>query len=368
MKVTIVLGTRPQIIKSAPVYEALEREGAECDIVNTGQHYDYEMNRQFFKELSLPDPSADLGIGQGTPSEQVSGIVSGLGKLFAGSKPELAIVPGDTNSALAAGIACAKSGVPVAHLEAGCRSNDFRMAEEVNRRVLDHLAEVLLCPTAWCAKTVASERVLAKVVANVGDTMYDSLLRLMPTLEMMDAAAKHGLPDGGYAFMTLHRAETVDHEGTLRSVLDGAASLGIPVAFSVHPRTRERMRSFGVVPGPNLTLLEPLPYFETLSLAERSKLVVTDSGGLQKEAYWLGRPVLVARRETEWGEIVKAGAAFLVGTTPAGFRAGYRKAGRVKARSFRATKRIFGRGNAAANVVKAVSKFLAPRGMKRVGS
>ena len=356
MKASIIFGTRPQIIKSAPVYEALTRKGVECDIINTGQHYDYEMNRQFFTELKLPDPSADLNVGQGTPGEQVSQIVAGLDKVFSASRPDVAVVPGDTNSALAAGVACSKAGVAVAHLESGCRSGDYRMAEEVNRRVLDHMSQVLLCPTPGCEKNVRSERVLARTIANVGDTMYDSLLKFVPTLEMMDAAAKHGL-EGEYAFMTLHRAETVDDRHTLKDVLDAVGNLGIDIAFSVHPRTRERMRSYGLEPGPRLKLLEPLPYLEALSLASRSRFVITDSGGLQKEAYWLGRPVLVARGTTEWGEIVKAGAAFLVGTTSAGITEGHKKLKRVKPKSFLATKRIFGHGNASENVALVLTEF-----------
>lgn len=366
MKVSIILGTRPQIIKSAPVYHAFVEKGIECDIVNTGQHYDYEMNKVFFKELDLPDPSVDLNVGAGTPNEQVSSIIAGLGTRFAVSRPDLAVVPGDTNSALAAGVACSKSSVPVAHLESGCRSNDFRMAEEVNRRVLDHLSQVLLCPTASCVKNVRSEKVLAEAVSNVGDTMYDSLLRFMPSLEMIDAASKYGLDEGGYAFMTLHRAETVDDRDTLASTLDGVGSLGIPVAFSVHPRTRERLRVFGITPPSSLKLLDPLPYVESLSMASRAQFVITDSGGLQKEAYWLGKPVLITRGTTEWSEIVKVGAAFIVGTTESGIRRGYRRIRRVRQGSFSASRRIFGSGNASANVVKVASKFLAAGG--KVGS
>ncbi|HUH82547.1 MAG TPA: UDP-N-acetylglucosamine 2-epimerase (non-hydrolyzing) [Nitrososphaerales archaeon] len=365
---SIILGTRPQIIKSAPVYHAFVEKGVECDIVNTGQHYDYEMNRVFFKELDLPDPSADLDVGAGTPDEQVSSIIGRLGARFATSRPDLAIVPGDTNSALAAGIACSKSGVPVAHLESGCRSNDFRMAEEVNRRVLDHLSQVLLCPTVTCVKNVRSEKVLAETVSNVGDTMYDSLLRFMPSLEMIDAASKYGLEEGRYAFMTLHRAETVDNKETLASALEGVGSLPVQVAFSVHPRTRERMKSFGVTPAANLKLLDPLPYVESLSLASRSRFVITDSGGLQKEAYWLRKPVLIARGTTEWVEIVRAGAAFIVGTTESGIRKGYRKVGTVRRGSFGATKRIFGSGEASAKVVSVASRFLAARGKGPVES
>lgn len=344
------------------MYQAFEAEGIDCEIVNTGQHYDYEMNRVFFKELALPDPAADLNVGAGTPNEQVSAIIGGLGSWFGGAKPDLVISPGDTNSALAAGIASSKAGVPLAHLESGCRSNDFRMAEEVNRRVLDHMSQVLLCPTAGCVRNVRAEKVLAGSISNVGDTMYDSLLRFTPSLEMMDAASKYGFGDGGYAFMTLHRAETVDVPAALRSVIDGVGALGVPVAFSVHPRTRERLKSFGISPGPNITFLEPLPYVETLSMMGRSKFVITDSGGVQKEAYWLGKPVVITRSETEWGEIVKTGAAFLAGTKPADIKRAYRKLGGVKPRSFKASKRIFGRGNASENVVRAVSKFLSSGG------
>lgn len=366
MRISIVLGTRPQIIKSAPVYHAFRRIGADCDVVNTGQHYDYEMNRIFFKELALPDPSTDLNVGVGTPSEQVSAIIGGLGRLFASSKPDLVIVPGDTNSALAAGIACSKSRVPVAHLESGCRSNDFRMAEEVNRRILDHMSQVLLCPTSNCVKNVKSEKVLAETVVNVGDTMYDSILKYLPSLEMMDAASKHGLKDGGYAFMTLHRAETVDDAGTLKNVLDAVGSLGIPVAFSVHPRTRERIKEFGIPTAKSLMLLDPLPYVETLSLVSRSKLVITDSGGLQKEAYWLGKPVLITRQETEWGEIVEAGAAFLVGTGKTRISSGYRKTDGVRPESFKASGRIFGHGNASVNAVRVALKYLSSGGKRAV--
>jgi len=356
VKISIILGTRPQIIKSAPVYSAFRRAGIQCDIVNTGQHYDYEMNKQFFSEFKLPDPSVDLNVGAGAPNEQVSAIISGLGKLFASGKPDVAVVPGDTNSALAAGIACSKSGVMLAHLESGCRSGDFRMAEEVNRRLLDHMSQVLLCPTPRCVRNVRAERVLAETVAYVGDTMLDSLLKYKPLVERTDVASRLGLMKGGYAFMTLHRAETVDDDKMLMEVLSSADSLGIPVVFSVHPRTRERMREFRIVPGPNIKIVDPLPYLETLGLVYQSKLVITDSGGLQKEAYWLGKPVLIARDVTEWGEIVSAGAAFLVGTDQKKIRRTYARAEKVPRRAYQRSTRIFGKGNASAEVVRVITK------------
>ncbi len=362
MKVVIILGTRPQIIKSAPVHEAFVRAGVNCDIVNTGQHYDYEMNRQFFSELKLPDPAADLNVGAGSPSEQVSAIVGGLGRRFAEAKPDLAIVPGDTNSALAAGIACSKSGVPVAHLESGCRSGDVRMAEEVNRRVLDHMSQVLLCPTPGCVKNVTSEKVQADVVSDVGDTMYDSLLRYKRVLDPRGAANKYGLERGAYAFMTLHRAETVDDAASLRRVLGAVGELGVRVAFSIHPRTRERIRSFGIRLSPDIDLLEPLPYIDTLSLVAGSKFVVTDSGGLQKEAYWLGKVSLIARSTTEWGEIVRAGAAFLVADDPIQIRMGFKRVKKVRRGPFAKSRSIFGDGHASKKVVRIVRKYSGERG------
>ena len=365
MKVTIILGTRPQIIKSAPVYQAFRRANIECDIINTGQHYDYEMNRQFFGELKLPDPKADLSVGAGSPNEQVSAIIKGLGAAFEKEQPDLALVPGDTNSALAAGIASSKAKVPLAHLESGCRSGDFRMAEEVNRRVLDHMADVLLCPTPSCVRNVRSEHVLATRISDVGDTMYDSLLKLLPEVKAAGAPGRQGLKRGEYAFMTLHRAETVDDAAALGEVMDGVGRLPLEVAFSVHPRTRARIKEFGIHPGSNILLLEPLPYVETLGLVHGANLVITDSGGLQKEAYWLGRPSMITRETTEWGEIVKAGAAVLVGTDPHRISDGYRRMKKVGPAPFAKSRKIFGAGNASRKVVKEVSGFLRGSGFGR---
>ena len=345
---------------------AFKSAGVGCDIINTGQHYDFEMNKQFFSELELPDPAVDLGVGAGTPNEQVAEIIRGLGKTFSGSRPDVAVVPGDTNSALAAGIACSKAGVPVAHLESGCRSGDFRMAEEVNRRLLDHMSQVLLCPTPNCVRNVKSEGVLADVVSDVGDTMFDSLARFRSRVEEMDMASDKGLEDGGYAFMTLHRAETVDDPAALKEVLGAVDSLGLPVAFSVHPRTKSRMKEFGIELGRSMRPVEPLPYLQTLSLVDGSRFVITDSGGLQKEAYWLGKPSLIARDTTEWMEIVEAGAAFLVGTSGPKIKRCSGLLPKVQTRAFRRSTGIFGRGKASEKVVKVVTRFIERAGKGRV--
>jgi UDP-GlcNAc3NAcA epimerase len=232
------------------------------------------------------------------------------------------------------------------------------MAEEINRRLLDHMSQVLLCPTPGSATNVRTEHVLADVVADVGDTMLDSLLRYRPKLGACDAAEKLRLAKGDYVFMTLHRAETVDDAGELKRVLESVESLGVPVVFSVHPRTRARLKDFSVSTGHNLRLVDPIPYLETLALVSQSRMVVTDSGGLQKEAYWLGKPTLIARDVTEWREIVDAGAAFLVGTDPSKIERAFKRAGRVPTSAFRRSGRIFGNGGASARVVRVVSKFL----------
>jgi len=362
MSVAIVLGTRPQIIKSAPVFKALERADIGCSIINTGQHYDYEMNRSFFVELNLPEPEVDLEIGAGTPNEQISKIISGLSAHFAKKKPGLAIVPGDTNSALAAGIACSKDAIPIAHLESGCRSNDFRMSEEVNRRVLDHISRVLLCPTRMSYRNLKSEHALAEVIENVGDTMYDSVLQCMGSILKSKAVQRCKVKEGGYAFMTLHRAEAVDDPKALASILSSVDSLGVPTLFSVHPRTQARIDQFKIRQPANISFIEPLPYFDALKLVKDSKFVITDSGGLQKEAFWFGKPTLIARDTTEWMEIVQAGAAFLVGTDRRRMAQGYRAIQRIDQDRFDKFPKIFGNGNASQKVVDVVAAYLLAAG------
>ena len=364
---TIIVGTRPQIIKSAPVYDALARANIPCSIIDTGQHYDYAMNEEFFSEFKLPAPQASLKVGKGTPNEQIARIISRLGRHLLTEKPHLAIVPGDTNSALAAGIACSKSGTPIAHLESGCRSWDMGMSEEINRRVLDHISTILLATTRGCLINLRSEHAQAPIMANVGDTMLDLLLRNSKRISNSSGPQKYGLDPGSYVFMTLHRAESVDESHSLLSILKGVGNLKVPVLFSVHPRTRSRLKSFRTKVPSNVILCNPLPYLETLHLVKESKLVVTDSGGLQKEAFWQKKPALITRKNTEWTEIIQTGAALLVGTTAGGIEKGYEKMSKVKARSFKRAASIFGNGKASENVATIVGEFLK-NGSRRDGS
>ncbi len=368
-RIVIIVGTRPQIIKSAPVLRELRKGNAsrffESSIINTGQHYDYEMNRHFFKELDLPEPEIDLEVGQekASANDQIGRIIVLLGKYLSANPPDLAIVPGDTNSALAAGIACSKLGVKIAHLEAGCRSYDFRMSEEVNRRVLDHMSQVLLCPTSMCRKNLLGERVMGDVIENVGDTMLDSLFQFLPRVEKSDATSERKVEVDSYAFMTLHRAENVDDRDRLASILRGVGSLEIPTLFAVHPRTRRRIEQFDLkIPG-NVKPIEPLPYFDTLRLVRDSNFVITDSGGVQKEAYWLKRPSMILRDTTEWREIVDAGASILIDCEkPSSFPRGFDQIKRMKREILKLQNGIpgpnqFGDGHAANRLVDILGKF-----------
>jgi UDP-GlcNAc3NAcA epimerase len=359
-KVAIILGTRPQIIKSAPVFKAFHGTNIDCAIINTGQHYDYEMNREFFIELDLPEPEANLEVGAGTPNEQISRIIAGLETHLAKIHPDLAIVPGDTNSALAAGIACSKLGIRIAHLESGCRSNDFAMAEEINRRVLDQVSHVLLCPTRTCSENLKSEHVLAEVIENVGDTMFDSILQLRDRISASQATARYQVGAQTYAFMTLHRAENVDDRKKIISILAAVDSFGVPILFSVHPRTRSKIEQFNIPRQKNITFIDPLPYFDALKLVKDSRFVITDSGGLQKEAFWLGRPTLILRDVTEWIEIVQSGAAILAGTDYDKIVKGNMKISSLETASlFTTASQLFGDGHAARRVVDTLTSYLS---------
>ena len=316
------------------------------------------MNRQFFKELELPAPEIDLEIGHGTANEQISRITSSLDRYLVKNKPDLVIVPGDTNSALASGIVCSKLAIKVAHLEAGCRSNDFRMSEELNRRVLDHISHILLCPTSFAYENVLSERAMAAVIENVGDTMLDSVLEFETSIKRSDVAKRLGLELNSYALMTAHRAENVDNAKDLQSILKGVGSFELPVIFPAHPRTKARLDEFKLRVPSNVILTEPLTYFDALKLIKDSSFVVTDSGGLQKEAYWLEKPSLILRETTEWMEIVRAGSAILTGCDAVRIHHGYLRICKMP-NPVGLKANLFGDGHAAHKVADVVEGFLS---------
>lgn len=292
MKLMLVVGARPQIIKSAPIIREVQRRAEiELQLVHTGQHYDYEMSKIFFHEMKLPDPMINLGVGSGTHAWQTGNMMIKLEKAMIDHKPDLVMVPGDTNSTLAGALVASKLHVSVAHVEAGARSYDMRMPEEVNRRLADHCSSLLFASTCNCAKNLDREGIPEQCVFVCGDTMYDALLQHMALASKSTILDKLNLTREEYAVVTLHRPENVDTKN-LNSIMVALLRLqDLVIVFPVHPRTKARLEtsrlSSKLESASHIKLIEPVGYHEMLHLAKHAKLVLTDSGGLQKEAFWL---------------------------------------------------------------------------------
>jgi UDP-N-acetylglucosamine 2-epimerase len=311
MKVINVVGARPQFIKAAAVCRALRaRPGITDVLVHTGQHYDPEMSDIFFQELDLPQPDRALGIGSGSHGRMTAGILTAVEDVLQEEQPDLVLVYGDTNTTLAGALSAVKLNIQVGHVEAGLRSFDRSMPEEINRVMADHVASLHFCPTSRSVENLRAEGVTQEVHL-VGDVMFDVLLRSLGSKR--DAAVTEaGLRPREYYLMTLHRAGNTDDHERLDAIIKAAGKLDHPVLFPVHPRTRKAMAAAGIRPDGNLRLLEPAGYFDFLALQGSARAILTDSGGVQKEAYMLGIPCVTLRAETEWTETVEAGWNVLV--------------------------------------------------------
>jgi UDP-N-acetylglucosamine 2-epimerase (non-hydrolysing) len=316
VKVAVVLGTRPEIIKLAPVIKELERSGIDFFILHTGQHYTYSMDRVFFEQLELPDPKYNLEAGSGTHAEQTARMLVGIEQVLVKEQPDVVVVQGDTNTALAGALAAAKLQVSVAHVEAGLRSFDVRMPEEINRTIVDHVSTLLFAPTQVSRKNLEREGITEGVYVT-GNTIVDAVQRYAP---LVDGAELPVDPPSEYALLTLHRQENVDNPQRLANALKGvgmvAEKLGLPVLFPAHPRTRVRMSEFGIKAPEGVAVLEPLGYFQFLKLLKSAKVVLTDSGGVQEEACTLKVPCVTLRHTTERPETVYVGANAIAGLTP----------------------------------------------------
>ena len=307
MKVLSVVGARPQFVKLAPVAEQLAEHGHEHVIVHTGQHYDARMSDVFFADLQIPAPDVHLGVGSASHGVQTGTILAGLDPVLDEHRPDWVLVYGDTNSTLAAAVAAVKMHLPVAHLEAGLRSFNRRMPEEHNRVLTDHCADLLLCPTQNAVEHLATEG-LGHRARMVGDVMTDVCLRVRDAVRAAPPEPAADLPDGGYLVATVHRAENTDDPDRLRAVVEALAGVDRPVLLLAHPRLVSRCASAGIaLERDGLVVVPPLTYPETVSAVLRSAGVVTDSGGLQKEAYLLERPCTTLREETEWVETLEDG-------------------------------------------------------------
>ncbi len=313
MKIVSILGARPQFIKASPLSLELRRAHKEI-LVHTGQHYDYGMSAVFFEELGLPEPDYNLGVGSGTHGAQTGAILSATESVLLGEGPDIVVVYGDTNSTIAGALAAAKLRIPVAHVEAGLRSFNRDMPEEINRILTDHVSEWLFAPTDKASRQLESEG-LRKNVHVVGDVMYDALL--MHQCRAMQRSRYPGCLGLGrkeYYACTIHRAENTDSKARLAQIFSGIQKLDKTVVIPLHPRTRKKLAEYRIEPGTNTLFQEPLGYLDMLQLQRQACCVLTDSGGVQKESYYLGVPCVTLRSETEWAETVEAGWNAVCGT------------------------------------------------------
>ena len=309
-KIISVVGARPQFVKLAPLAKVLSVPFRHV-IVHTGQHYDENMSRVFFRQLGIPRANSNLGLGGTSHGDMTGKMLIGLEKTFAREKPDFVLVYGDTNTTLAGALAAAKMEIPVGHVEAGMRSFVDTMPEEINRRLTDHMSALLFCPTRLAVKNLKAEGISKGAVLS-GDLMFELLDLSREAIKGNGKAlGKHKLQKGDYLYLTLHRAANVDSRANLDMVVTMLDTLNMPVLFPIHPRTRERIRRFKLTKKlnacKNVIVTEPLSYLDNLTAVTYAHAVLTDSGGLQKEALFLGTPVLTLRDETEWEETLSRG-------------------------------------------------------------
>ena len=361
-----VVGARPNYMKVAPVYAALERSGrVEQRLVHTGQHYDRLVNDVFFDELPLPEPHVSLGVGSGKHGEQTARALEGLERVFVDLQPDLVLVPGDVNSTLAGALAAVKLHIPVCHLESGLRSFDWSMPEEHNRRLTDHVSSLLLTHCEDANENLAAEGIPAQRIEFVGNTMIDSLLGSLPPALERAAYAELGLAPRSYLLVTLHRPALVDQDDLLARTVAAIEALGkrIPVVFPVHPRTRDRMLALGLSANGGVRLVDPQPYGDFVSLAALSAGVVTDSGGVQEETTVLGVPCFTLRESTERPVTISHGTNTLLGLEPERLKDVPELLGKRPAPRFPP----LWDGHAGGRAANAVERFVGVRRVEHVG-
>ena len=328
LKALNIVGARPNLMKMAPVIAEMRRRPDAFDpfLVHTGQHYDESMSGSFFEELGIPKPDVNLGVGSASHAEQTGRIMIALQQVISDVKPDWVVVAGDVNSTMAAALAAVKLGLPVAHVEAGLRSRDRTMPEEINRIVTDAVAELLLTPSRDADSNLLNEGVSPEKIRFVGNVMIDTLYRELPRARGSKILERLGLEGSSFCVMTLHRPSNVDDKETLGGIFDaiGEIQTRMPVVFPVHPRTRTRLEEFGLSKVISrlgrLILTEPLGYLDFLQLYSNSKLVLTDSGGIQEETTALGIPCLTLRENTERPITVTEGTNRIVGNDPEAIR------------------------------------------------
>lgn len=324
LKVINVVGARPNFMKVAPIVEAMKRREQEFAplVVHTGQHYDAAMSDSFFRDLELPQPDVYLGVGSASHAAQTAAVMERFEPVVISEKPDWVIVVGDVNSTLACALVCVKLGIKVAHVEAGLRSRDRTMPEEINRLLTDQIADLLFTPSEDAGENLRLEGIPPQRICFVGNVMIDSLIKHLPSAEKSTVAVDIGLNEREYAVLTLHRPSNVDEPITFARILDAIEEIGqrLPIVFPVHPRTRKTIEALGfserIAKAKGLHIIEPLGYIDFLSLYSKARLVLTDSGGIQEETTMLGIPCVTLRETTERPITVTMGTNVVVGTDP----------------------------------------------------
>jgi UDP-GlcNAc3NAcA epimerase len=314
IKIFTVVGARPQFIKAAVVSRALSLIPDFCEVlVHTGQHYDANMSEIFFDELDIPRPNYNLGIGGGGHGKNTGRMLEGLEELMILESPDWVLVYGDTDSTLAGALAASKLHIPIAHVEAGLRSFNRRMPEEINRVLTDHLASCLFAPTEIAVQNLENEGIDNSKIIVVGDVMYDAALHYRPKSKKLENSSVDSILSGRFVLCTVHRAENTDNFDCMKNIFDGLSQSPLPVILPIHPRTKIRMATMGIIIPSNVHIIDPVSYLEMIWLEINSEIIITDSGGVQKEAYFHRRPCITMRNETEWMELVDLGVNCLVG-------------------------------------------------------
>ena len=308
-KILTLVGSRPQFIKTSQISPLLRNHFNEL-LVHSGQHYDYLMSKIFFKDLKIPEPDYNLEVGSGSHAYQTANIMIELEKVINKFKPELIIVFGDTNTTLAGAVVASKMNIPIAHIESGLRSYNKKMPEELNRICIDHCSEFLFCPGKYSVSNLKKENISGKIY-NVGDVMKDALLKFSNYLDYDYLVRKYHIEKEKYYFFTLHRQENTKDIIRLKKILKIIEKSRYKIVFCIHPGTKNVIRKEGIKIGKNIEIIEPVSYVESLAFQKFSKIVITDSGGIQKEAYLLGVPCIILRNETEWIETIESGRNIL---------------------------------------------------------
>ena len=368
MKVVTIVGARPQFIKAAPISKVLREAGHTEFLLHTGQHYDYGMSQVFFEELGLPAANVNLDVRSGNHGQQTGQMLMGIEEVLLKEKPDWVLVFGDTNSTLAGALAAVKLHIPLAHVEAGLRSYNREMPEEHNRVLTDHCADLLFCPTKTAVENLAKEG-LTEGVYEVGDPMYDAVLMFSEKAKQCSTILHDlGLKKGGYLLATIHRAYNTDDPQTLKAIFSALTSINELVIFPIHPRTQQKIKELGFLnqksktcaePGrsiENPKLIDPVSYLDMLILEQNARMILTDSGGVQKEAYFFSVPCLTLRSETEWVETVSNGWNLLVGVDPEQILAGLKHVFPAKDQS----PVLFGNGRSAHEIVRILGEDRKP--------